>query len=276
MQGEDLFLEGLTEPYRTRSLDLIRKNVQHVDAFLAVSEYYAEFMAHYLAIPESKIYVVPLGINLTGYEAVRHPRGDVFKIGYFARVAPEKGLHVLAETYRSMRARNQLPPARLEVAGYLAPEHKPYLQEIEGKMNDAGLANEFRYLGVVDREEKVRFLQSQDVLSVPSVYAEPKGIYLLEAMANGLPVVQPRRGAFPEIIGKTGGGLLVEPDNPDSLAEGLLTIYGNPALADELGRKGADGVGEHYSAARMAGRAVEVFGHVIQELTPASIAGGQH
>ena len=67
------------------------------------------------------------------------------------------------------------------------------------------------------RPHKIDFLRNLDVLCVPATYDEPKGIFLLEAMANGVPVVQPRRGAFPEILEKTGGGILVEPDDPASL-----------------------------------------------------------
>ena len=268
LQGEDLFLEGLLEPYRSQSLELIRSNLNFVDAFVAVSDYYAGFMSGYLGLPAGRIQVVPLGINLTGYEPGPRARSEVFRVGYFARVSPEKGLHTLCHAYRRMRLRNDCPPARLEVAGYLKPEHKDYLGGIQRQMKEWGLAEEFHYQGVLNRLEKIRFLQSLDVLSVPSLYAEPKGMYLLEAMANGVPVVQPRCGAFPEIIQKTGGGILVEPDSPDSLAEGLLSIWSNRTLAEELGRNGGDGVRRHYSVAGMAARMLEVYAGLVDQATP--------
>ncbi|MCA1573630.1 MAG: glycosyltransferase family 4 protein, partial [Acidobacteria bacterium] len=205
LKGEDLFLEGLEERYKSESLSLIRANIKHVDAFISVSEYYAEFVPEYLNIPPEKIRVVPLGINLQGYEKRERESSQPFTVGFFARVAPEKGLHVLAEAYRHLRADGRIPEARLEVAGYMAPEHKSYLSEIEQAMKDAGLGAEFNYHGVLDREEKISFLRTLDVLSVPATYNEPKGIFLLEAMACGVPVVQPRRGAFTEIVEKTGG-----------------------------------------------------------------------
>lgn len=261
LQGEDLFLEGLPEPYRREALALIRANVRHVDAFIAVSSYYAGFMPGYLGIPEDKMRVVPLGINLEGYEARTGSSGkEPFTIGYFARVAPEKGLHVLAETYRRLRLeRKSFPAARLEVAGYLGAEHAAYLGGIEKQMKDCGLKDEFHYRGVLDRRQKIEFLRSLDVLSVPATYDEPKGIFLLEAMACGVPVVQPRRGAFTEVIEKTRGGLLVEPDDPESLADGILEVQRNPQLAEELSANGFRGVREHYSVARMADRALEVY-----------------
>src|SRR5580693_4447875 len=126
-------------------------------------------------------------------------------------------------------------------------------------MKEAGLDHEFRYRGVLDRPHKVDFLRNLDVLSVPSTYDEPKGLFLLEAMANGVPVVQPRRGAFPEILEKTGGGILVEPDDTASLARGILSLWKDPALVAELGQRAAEGVRRHYSDTRMAARALEVY-----------------
>jgi glycosyltransferase involved in cell wall biosynthesis len=258
LQGEDLFLDGLQESYRSEALDLIRKQSSNVDAFIAVSDYYAEFMPRYLGIPQEKICVVPLGINLQGYERKSKHDNQPFTVGYFARIAPEKGLHVLAEAYRLLR-QDMSAEARLEVAGYLAPEHKGYLEAIQRQLNQWGLEQEFRYRGVLDRQQKIEFLQRLDVLSVPATYKEPKGVFLLEAMACGVPVVQPRHGAFTEIIEKTAGGLLVLPNNAVDLKTGLLRLFREPALAEELGRNGFQGVREHYSVARSAERALEVY-----------------
>ncbi|HEY1403603.1 MAG TPA: glycosyltransferase family 4 protein [Pyrinomonadaceae bacterium] len=265
LQGEDLFLDGLEESYRADALELIRASVEHVDSFVAVSEFYAEFMSEHLRIPASKMRVVPLGINLEDYErhdpttATRRTGADMFTVGYFARVAPEKGLHVLCEAYRLLRERGEVKHARLEVAGYLAPEHEAYLRDIERRMKDWGLAAEFNYRGSLGREEKIAFLRGLDVFSMPATYDEPKGISLLEAMACGVPVVQPRRGACTEIVERTGGGLLVAPDDADALATGIYELWKTPARAAELGQSGRSGVRRHYSVARMAERAVEVY-----------------
>jgi glycosyltransferase involved in cell wall biosynthesis len=259
LQGDDLFLEGLHEPYRTQALDLIRANVEHVDVFLPVSDYYARFMAGYLGIPPDKMHVVPLGIRAENFPPRTRRRSEPFTIGYFARVAPEKGLRELCEAYHRMRQRPGCPPSRLEVAGYLAPEHRGYLASIKTQMKDWGLGDAFRYQGAPDRPGKIQFFAGIDAFSVPAVYAEPKGLSVLEAMASGVPVVQPRRGAFPEILEKTGGGLLVDPDDPDALADALLALWKDPELAADLGCRGAEGVRRHYTASHMANRALEVF-----------------
>lgn len=263
LQGEDFFLDGLPEAHRREAIELIRANIEFVDAFIAVSEYYADFMCEYLGIPEEKMHVVPLGINLDGYQSGARTRSDVFTIGYFARVAPEKGLHVLCEAYEHLRKRGDFPKSRLEVAGYLAPEHRSYLKGIEQRMKKSGLADEFRYRGVLDRDEKIAFLRGLDVFSVPTTFNESKGMSLIEAMASGVPVVQPRRGSFLEMIEKTGGGLLVEPDDPASLAEGILSVWKDAALAEEFSRKGHEGVRSHYTVARMADRAFEVYSSLV-------------
>ena len=257
LQGEDLFLDGLQPPYREDALRLIRSQLENVDAFLAVSEYYAEFMPFYLGIPKEKTHVVPLGINPQGFELQDPNRSGPFTVGFLGRVAPEKGLHVLAEAYRLVR--KELPEARLEVAGYMAADCKPYLADVERRLTDAGLAAEFQYHGVIDRADKIAFLRKLDVMSLPATYDEPKGVSLLEAMACGVPLVQPRRGAFTEIVENTGGGLLVKPDDPESLAEGILKIARNKELATELGANGFRGVREHYSAAHMADRLLDVY-----------------
>jgi glycosyltransferase involved in cell wall biosynthesis len=259
LQGEDLFLDGLGEPWRTQSMALIRDASRHVDAFLPVSRYYYDYMPGYLGIPRDKMRLVPLGINLDGYSP-RPPRSaGPFTIGYFARVAPEKGLHVLVDAYRRLRARPGLGESRLLAAGYLAPEHKGYLDGILGDLRTWGLDGQFEYRGEVDRAQKIEYLRSLDVLSVPATYEEPKGIFLLEAMANGVPVVQPRRGAFPEVVDATGGGIIVDADNPEALADAWLELWRHPARAAALGAAGAAGVRQHYNVGKMAEAAEAVY-----------------
>jgi glycosyltransferase involved in cell wall biosynthesis len=259
LQGEELFLDQLLEPYRSQALELIRAKVEDVDGFLAVSEFSADYWQGKLGIPDRKLHVVPLGIDPQGYGPPARVPGAPFKVGFFARVAPEKGLHLLAESYIRLRRESDFSGSALEVAGYLAPEHRGYLHRVERLIKSAGLAHEFHYRGELDRAQKIEFLRSLNILSVPSTYDEPKGIFLLEAMASGVPVVQPRRGAFREILERTGGGLMVEPGDAASLADGIYSLWKNPELAAELGRRGAEGVRKFYSASQMAARALEAL-----------------
>ena len=259
LQGEELFLDQLQEPSRTQSLDLIRAALDDVDGFAAVSQYSADYWRRRLPIPERKMHVIPLGINLEGYDGAERTPSPTFNVGFLARVAPEKGLHLLVESYLHLRRETDFRGSTLQAAGYLAPEHRSYLRRIERRMKDAGLASEFRYHGELDRAHKIDYLRSLDLLSVPSTYDEPKGIFLLEAMAAGAVVVQPRRGAFPEILERTGGGILVEPDDAASLADGIYALWKAPERLRDLRRRGTEGVRAHCGASQMAARAAEVY-----------------
>jgi glycosyltransferase involved in cell wall biosynthesis len=263
LQGEELFINGLTEPYRTQTIDLIRAQTGHVDRFIAVSEYCAGFMADFLGIPQQKIAVVPLGINMTGYERRATSDKDGFSVGYFARIAPEKGLHLLAEAYIRLRRKTGGAQMRLEAAGFTSPDHRQYLDAVRRMLDKARLADEFSYRGVLDRDGKLAFLRGLDVLSVPATYDEPKGLFLIEAMANGVPVVQPRRGAFVEIIEKTGGGWTVDPDDPDSLAAGLEALWSDRARTAALSERAFHGVRRHYTVSESAARLLQVYEELV-------------
>jgi glycosyltransferase involved in cell wall biosynthesis len=150
-------------------------------------------------------------------------------------------------------------PGELHVAGYLPPERTSWLEDLRAKHG-------FTYDGSPDFDGKVRFLQSMDVLSVPTVYREPKGFFVLEAMACGTPVVQPAHGAFPEIVSKTGGGLLTAPGNHDELAARLDFLASDPSALAELSDRAKDGVRRHFDLPPAARRALEVYQSVARPL----------
>lgn len=261
LQGEDLFLDGLPDADRERAEELIREHARHVDLFLSVSGYYKDYAGRRFAIDAERIAVTPLGVStgdLTPGGRTRLP-SDPFVIGYFARIAPEKSLHLLAQAYRVARRERGLPPSRLEAAGYLAAGHESYLARIQRDLADWGLGDEFYYRGTLDRAGKIAFLRGLDAFSVPSTYVEPKGLYLLEAMACGIPVVAPNHGAMREMVAATGGGLLVTPGDPESFADGLMALREHPGQAREMGLRGAAGVRERYTEQQMAERVLAAY-----------------
>ena len=130
-------------------------------------------------------------------------------------------------------------------------------------MNEWGYGAEFTYHGVLNRDQKIAYLQTLDLLSVPVTYDEPKGLFLLEAMACGVPVVQPRRGAFTEIIERTNGGILVDPENPENLADGISSLAKNPDFVAELGRNGYDGVRSAFTVSLMTKRTIDVYSNML-------------
>ena len=260
LQGEDIFLDDLAEPYKSRAMALLRERIGDADGLIATSRFYADYMAEYLAVEREKIHPVRIGINPAGHgladpTAVEAP----FVIGYLARICPEKGLHLLVEAFRRLAARAKPGDFRLRIAGYLGARDRAYFEEIRRNVTEWGLAGQVDFVGEVDREEKIAFLNSLHVLSVPTVYREPKGLFLLEALANGVPVIQPAHGAFPELIEATGGGMLVAPDNPDAIAEAVLELRNDPMQRQQLGRQGKAAVHRDFTHEAMAEETLQVF-----------------
>jgi glycosyltransferase involved in cell wall biosynthesis len=265
LQGDDIYLESLPEAHRTRCLALIRDHCREIDGFIATSGYYADFMVGYFGIPRERIHVVHPGLNLAGHGGPRPERGGrPFTIGYFARICSEKGFHLLVEAFRILKQTSGGRPCRLRVSGWLGENNRPYFEDLHQKLQGWGLLSAFEHVECPDHDSKVRFFHSLDVLSVPTTYREPKGLYILEALANGVPVVQPRHGSFPELIEATGGGVLVNPDDPHDLARGLRQLLETPGHAEELGRKGKEVVQRHFHAERMARETAEVYARYVR------------
>ena len=257
LQGDDVFLEGLVEPYRSQAIESIHDHAREFDGFLVHSDFYRDHMVRYLGLDASRFHIVPLGIDVSAHDgqAAETP-GDPFTIGYFARICPEKGLDRLLEAFQLLHARQ--PGVRLKVGGYLGPNDRIFFRDLKKKARELGDA--FEYVGSPpDTASKVEFFKSVDVLSVPTTYREPKGLYVLESLANGVPVVLPAHGAFPEIIEATGGGLVVEPGNSKALAEALETLVTDSDQRTALARSGQQQVRELYGPERMAAESLSLF-----------------
>jgi glycosyltransferase involved in cell wall biosynthesis len=266
LQGDDIYLESLPEPQRGQCLELVRDHCREVDGFIATSAYYADYMAGYFDVPRQKIHVVYPGLNLDGHArpgSRPEANGRPFTVGYFARICPEKGLHVLVEGFRRFRRAPGTEDSRLHVSGWLGENNRGYFSEQLEALEQDGLGSAFLHTEAPGHGDKVRFLQGLDVLSVPTTYREPKGLYVLEALANGVPVVQPSHGSFPQLVEMTGGGLLVRPEDPADLAEGLRQLFEDRRRAIELGRRGQVVVHDRFHADRMARDTADVYAQYV-------------
>ncbi|HIA20227.1 MAG TPA: glycosyltransferase family 1 protein, partial [Planctomycetaceae bacterium] len=271
LQGDDIFLDQLIEPYRSQALKEIRRLVKEVDGFLVFSNYYAEYLGDLFEIPASKLELVPLGLDTADYESfVMDPDAASLSepgieaagpatIGYLARLAPEKGLHVLVDAFLQLRERPGMEQVQLKIAGWLGEQQQDYVDEQLKKIATAGAADVVDHVGSVDRAGKLDFLQQIDVLSVPTVYREPKGLFVLEALAAGVPVVQPCHGAFPELLERIPGGLLVNPEDPADLAEKLYELLRDVEKCRRLGQRGLQVVHQQYNADKMATATWDVY-----------------
>jgi glycosyltransferase involved in cell wall biosynthesis len=263
LSGEDIFLEKLEEPYYSQARAILRERGGEIEGHVALNHYYADFMAGYLDVPRERIHVIPHGLNLAGH-GTRQNRGDSgVVIGYLARICADKGLHNLIAAAELLAENPSVPPFSIRAAGYLGNSDRPYLETINERVARWKQPDRFRYVGELTRAEKIAFLQGLDVMSLPTVYRESKGLSVLEAMANAVPVVLPAHGAFPEVIEQTGGGLLYDPQDPRALAAQLKRLLTHPAERAALGASGQQSVRRDFQAAEMAERTRELYQQVL-------------
>jgi len=246
LQGDDIFLDHLPEDMRLEAIELCRNLVPVVDSFVVNSRFYADKMGEMLGIPAERFEITPLSIDVQPFTSFTEPivaRGseedvgpsataevdrpvkqDTFRLGYMARIAPEKGLHHLVDSFVRLASQAEHADLTLHVAGWLGESNQDYFQAQLKKLEAAGLEDRFTYHGSPDLEQKVQFLRSLDLFSVPTDYHEPKGLFVLEALAAGIPVIQPDHGAFGELLQSTAGGLLTKPGCLDGLCASIETL----------------------------------------------------
>jgi glycosyltransferase involved in cell wall biosynthesis len=249
LSGEDVFIDRLIEPFQSQSVELIRAAACDVDAYVAPTRYFATFAASRFGLPAERVHCVPMGVHVDDFEPAEPPDGP-FVIGYLARICREKGLAVLAEAF--VRLRTMGHDCRLRVAGYFGPDDQRYYDDVHRLLRRAGVLDHVEFVAEVDRRRKIEFLRSLHLFSVPAVYHEAKGLYVLESMAAGVPVVEPRHGSFTELIEATGGGVLYEPNTPDALAGAIAGLIDDEERRRELGARGREGTRGNFSDKRMA------------------------
>jgi glycosyltransferase involved in cell wall biosynthesis len=254
LQGEAPFLDALPEPYAAQAWHELGVRAADIDAFVAVSATYGALMRERLALDAARVRVVHNGIEAAIWPASPRPLIERRPpaIGYVARMSRDKGLATLVEAFVRLKQRGRIPDPRLRAAGAVLAEDRALLRELRGRLAAAGLADAAEFLANVTRAQKQALLQEIAVLSVPAAYGESFGLYQLEAMVSGAPVVQPRHGAFPEIVEATGGGVLCEPDDPDSLAYALEGLLLDTGRAQRLADAGRRAVLERFTTERMA------------------------
>jgi glycosyltransferase involved in cell wall biosynthesis len=270
LTGEDLFLSRLVEPYRAQAQEIIRDRVGDVSAFVATSSYYADEMARYLGVERTRIAVVHPGVPgdylvkemqaKAPFDSAQGRQASAHTVGYLARVCPEKGFGQLVDAMTLLRELPGMGETRLLAGGYLGAGDRIWFEDVMRR------AEQTTYVGELDRAAKLGLLDSIDVLSVPSVYAEAKGIYVLEAMSRGVPVVQPAHGSFPELIELTGGGTLVPPGDLPALADALAELLRDADRRAALARAGRDAVRDGFTDDHMAAKMLDVY----RALTPAA------
>jgi glycosyltransferase involved in cell wall biosynthesis len=222
-----------------------------VDLFLAPTNYYGACMSKRLNLRAGQVRVVANGIDVKGYGLPKvAPNPPV--LGYFARMCPEKGLDSLIEAYLLLKKREAAQNLRLHVGGGCGPSDELFVDQLKDKLRAASVLNDAQFFPNVDHAGKIAFYEGISIFSVPARYGEAFGLYLLEALAAGVPVVQPRHAAFPELIEATGGGVLCKPGDPKSLADAIEDLLTHPVHARQIGQRGREVVLRDFAVERMA------------------------
>lgn len=263
LQGETPFLDALHQRDADAAWQTLRERAAEADALIAVSETYAQEMRQRLRSQNGQVHVVHNGIDADSFARADAPAESPKTIGYLARMCADKGLDTLIDAFLELKQRNRIPDLRLRVAGVQLKEDRSYVEQLQQRIAAAGCERDVEFLPNIDRDQKVAFLHSLHALSVPARYQESFGLYLLEAMAAGVPVVQPRHAAFPEILEATRGGILCEPESATSLADSLESLLADDDHRNALATQGRAAVAERFTSERMARGVADICSDLI-------------
>jgi glycosyltransferase involved in cell wall biosynthesis len=258
LHGEDSFLDGLQEPYASKSWQALKEKCCDVDFFMPVSKTYGAIMQERMGISNEALKVVYNGIDLNDLP-VRNEESQPLSLGFLANIIAGKGLMTLAEAFVELKNKPENKELKLIILGSVTPFTKDYLDSVIEYLKKNQVYEWCQIQTNLSREEKYNALKQVSILSVPATYGESFGLYILEALALGIPVVQPDHGAFREILEELKGGLLCEPDDPKDLADKCQQLLNDTELRRKLGETGRENVFEHFSKEAMAKRVAQLI-----------------
>ncbi len=264
LQDEDGFLDALSEPYSKQAWEILRERAKDVEAFISVSKYYADVMRERLKLRADRVCVVYMGISLDDYTLPK-TQPQVPTIGYLSRMCYDKGLDTLVEAFVSLKSSDRLKNARLRIAGGQSASDETFLNRIRQRLGACGLINDVEFLPSFDHDAKLAFLRTLSVLSVPEKKPVAYALYVLEALAVGVPIVGPASGALPELVEITSGGVLFEPNNAAGLTAAMQSLLLDPNQAHELGKQGREAVLAKFNVDQTAEEIVRICKKVVQQ-----------
>jgi glycosyltransferase involved in cell wall biosynthesis len=214
-------------------------------------------MRERLGLSAERVHVVYTGISLDGYEQAESAP-EVPTIGFLSRMGSNKGLDTLVEAFIILKENDKLKNVRLRIAGGRTADDKAFLAQIRELLKANDLTDDVEFLLDFDLETRLGFLQTLSVLSVPEKQPVAFALYALEALAAGVPVVEPASGVFPEVLEMTGGGVQYEPGGADVLAAALEPLLLDADYARRLGKQGREAVSKRFDISQTAGEIVRI------------------
>jgi len=239
--NEDDWIDEMVEPYQSKAWKLISQEAVNVDAFITPSNYYKELFISKTGISDKNFHVIPLAID-PGNLTIVQRRNNYPALGFYCRISSQNGFDKLVDAFIELKSGDSLPGLTLHVSGGYTGDDKPFIAEQIKKIKAHGLKSFIRIYPEFQGDSKQEFFSNIDIMSVPVRKHDGYGLYILEANAAGIPVVQPATGAFPEIIEKTMGGITYLPDTISELSANLLKLFKDNNLRAQLGGSGRENV----------------------------------
>jgi len=261
LQDEDVWVNAMDYNFKKKTWDLMSKRAEDVDAFFAVSEYYADIMQQQMKIPDNKIFTSHISVDPDDYTYINSAEKE-FTIGYISRMCEENGLEVLVEAYILLKQRPGMASVRLILTGGATGDDHDFIKHIKNKIEHAGLKQDVQFHKDFENEGRHEFFSKVSVVSVPVLEGEAFGMYLLESMASGVPVIQPGLGAFPEIVNLSKGGIIYNPNEPVELANALEDLCINPDNLKSISLAAREGIIKHFSIHDQALRMMQLYDQV--------------
>jgi glycosyltransferase involved in cell wall biosynthesis len=261
LQNEDDWINEMAEPFQSKAWEMIGTEAVNVDAFISPSNYYKDFFINKTGVSGNNIFVVPSGYE-PFYVPGRSSMPHAPSIGYFSRINIHNGFDKLVDAFIKLKSEAEMSDLTLHVCGGYTADDKPFIKEQIKKIKHHGFKSSCRIYTEFRGNEREEFFRNVDVMSVPARKYDAYGLYILEANGAGIPVVQPATGAFPEILKKTGGGIIYTPDNVDELSSSLLKLLTDKNLRDNLGNTGRVRVKTELSMELMASGLAEVYNEI--------------
>jgi len=262
LQDEESFVDSLADDYGANAWYLLQTCSKHIDAMVAVSRSYKRRIAGQLGLDETRIQVIRMGIDMAAYHPAEGPSENP-TIGFLSRACPERGLGVLVDAFIRLKQMPELASCRLEVSGGSSEADAQFLRRIRDRLRDAGVNEDVSFVPDFIGAQRLEWLQKLTVMCVPEQEEAAYGLCAMEALAAGVPAVQPAIGVFPELISLTGGGILVEENSPQSFAEALKPLLIDPGKAHALGRQGRRGMEKHFDVRKTTSELVGLLKKVV-------------
>jgi glycosyltransferase involved in cell wall biosynthesis len=257
LQDEDVWVNAMDEDFKIKTWNLMKERAKDVDAFFAVSSYYAKAMQPVLDIPDEKLFTHHITIDPVDY-TYQNTAEKPLNIGYISRMCESNGLEVLVDAFILLKKDPQWKDVKLILTGGSTGENDKFVKSIKKKINQSGLEPEVEFHKDFE-DGRHEFFKKVSMISVPVLEGEAFGLYLLESMASGVPVVQPALGAFPEIIEKSGGGMIYKPNTPEKLSMALSALLGDRKKLNQLSEVGRQGVEQKFNVHEQAKNIVNIY-----------------